>query len=170
MCAPRRQAWTATIPNSELTVMSLSLRRAAPNVTSPHMNRCFIGAILTTVVVSVAGYAAEYSVAAASGCVTVRLGETTVATLRNAPIVTLSANGAPVTLVIDTGAQGTILTPAVAQRIGAQRPRIEFQRQLHGIAGTLPTDEVELHASPSAEWLYRGAGFALLQSMWRASF
>ena len=133
------------------------------------MNGWSIGAILTTAVVSVAGYA-EHPVAAAGGCGTIRLGETTVATLRNAPIVTLSANGVPVTLVIDTGAQGTILTPAVARRIGAQRPRIEFQRQLRGIAGTLPTDEVELHASPSAEWLYRGAGFALLQSMWRASF
>jgi predicted aspartyl protease len=99
-----------------------------------------------TAVVSVSGYAAEHQVAAAGGCGTVRLGETTVATLRNAPIVTLSANGLPVTLVIDTGAQGTILTPAVAQRIGAQRPRIEFQRQLHGIAGTLPTNEVELHS------------------------
>jgi len=109
------------------------------------MNGWSIGAILTTAVVSVAGYA-EHPVAAAGGCGTIRLGETTVATLRNAPIVTLSANGVPVTLVIDTGAQGTILTPAVARRIGAQRPRIEFQRQLRGIAGTLPTDEMELHS------------------------
>src|SRR6516165_12710644 len=64
-----------------------------------------------TAVVSVSGYAAEHQVAAAGGCGTVRLGETTVATLRNAPIVTLFANGLPVTLVIDTGAEGTILTP-----------------------------------------------------------
>src|SRR6516164_11131371 len=111
------------------------------------MNRWLSGAIVATALVSAAGYAAQHPVAAAGGsCAAVRLGETTVATLRNAPIVTLSANGLPVTLVIDTGAQGTILTPAVAQRIGAQRPRIEFQRQLHGIAGTLPTDEVELHS------------------------
>jgi predicted aspartyl protease len=101
--------------------------------------------MVTTAMVSVAGYAAEHPVAAAAGgCAAVRLGETTVATLRNAPIVTVSANGLPVTLVLDTGAEGTILTPAVAQRIGAQRPRIEFQRQLHGIAGTLETSEVEL--------------------------
>ena len=134
------------MPNNKLSLTSLSLRRVAPNVTSSRMNRWSIGAILTTAVVSVAGYAAQQPVAAAPGCGTIRLGETAVATLRNAPIVTLSANGVPVTLVIDTGAQGTILTPAVAQRIGAQRPRIEFQRQLHGIAGTLPTDEVELHS------------------------
>jgi len=110
------------------------------------MNRCLSGAIATTLLVSAAGYAAEHPIAAAGGCSTVRLGETTVATLRNAPIVTLSANGVPVTLVIDTGAEGTILTPAAAQRIGAQRPRIEFQRQLHGLAGTLPTSEVELRS------------------------
>ena len=110
------------------------------------MNRWLSGAIATTLLVSAAGYTAEHPVAAAGGCGTVRLGETTVATLRNAPIVTLSANGVPVTLVIDTGAEGTILTPAAAQRIGAQRPQIEFQRQLHGLAGTLQTSEVELRS------------------------
>ena len=78
------------------------------------------------------------------GCGAVRLGETTVATLRNAPIVTLFANGAAVTLLLDTGAETTVLTPAAAQRIGAERPRIEFQRQMRGIGGSLQTDEVEL--------------------------
>lgn len=79
-------------------------------------------------------------------CGTVRLGETTVSTLRNAPIITSFANGMAVTLLLDTGAQTTILTPPVAQRIGAQRPSIEFQRQMHGIAGSLQTSEVELHS------------------------
>src|SRR6516162_5360591 len=110
------------------------------------MNRWLSGAIVTTALASAAGYAAEHPVAATGGCAAVRLGETTVATLHNAPIVTLSANGVPVTLVLDTGAEGTILTPAVAQRIGAQRPQIEFQRQLHGIAGTLQTTEAELRS------------------------
>jgi len=132
--------------DSELTVMLLSLHRPAPNVTSSLMNRWCSGAIVTTALVSAAGYAAKHPVAAAGGCGTVRLGETTIATLRNAPIVTLSANGMPVTLVLDTGAEGTILTPAVAQRIGAQRPQVEFQRQLRGIAGTLQTSEVELRS------------------------
>ena len=125
----------------------LSLHRAAPNVTSSRMNRWFSGAIVTTALVSAAGYAGQHPVAAAgSSCAAVRLGETKVATLSNAPIVTLSANGMPVTLVLDTGAEGTILTPAVAQRIGAQRPRIEFQRQIRGIGGTLQTSEVELRS------------------------
>ena len=109
------------------------------------MNRWLGGAILTTSLASAVGYPAEHLIAA-GGCGTVRLGEATVATLRNAPIITLSANGVPVTVVIDTGAEMTILTPAVAQRIGAQRPQIEFQRQLRGIGGTLPTTEVELRS------------------------
>jgi predicted aspartyl protease len=87
------------------------------------------------------------SVAAASGgCGTVRLGQTTVATLRNAPIVTLLANGMPVTMLLDTGAETTILTPGIAKRLGAQRPQVEFDRQLRGVAGSLQTSEVELHS------------------------
>jgi len=110
------------------------------------MRRWLSSTIVTTLLGSAVGYAAEGPVAGGRGCGAVRLGETTVATLRNAPIVTVSANGVPVTLVLDTGAEGTILTPAVAQRIGAQRPQIEFQRQLRGISGTLATSEVELRS------------------------
>jgi predicted aspartyl protease len=84
--------------------------------------------------------------AAAGGCGATRLGQAAVATLRNAPIVTLLANGMPITVLLDTGAETTILTPAVAQRVGAQRPRVEFQRQLRGVAGSLQTSEVELHS------------------------
>jgi len=83
---------------------------------------------------------------AGGGCGTSRIGEITVATLRNAPIVTLLANGSPVTLLLDTGAETTILTPAVAQRIGAQPPRVEFPRQMRGITGSLGTSEVELRS------------------------
>ena len=94
-----------------------------------------------------AGYSREPSpTAAGSGCGAGRLGEITVATLRNAPIVTLSANGKPVTLLLDTGAEWTILTPAVAQRIGATAPRIEFPRQIRGLSATLGTREVELRS------------------------
>ena len=75
------------------------------------MTRWLGGVIVTTLLLSTAEYAAEHRIAAAGGCGAVLLGETTVATLRNAPIVTLSANGVPVTLVLDTGAEGTILTP-----------------------------------------------------------
>jgi hypothetical protein len=39
-----------------------------------------------------------------------------------------------------------VLTPAAARRIGAQRPLVEFQRQLHSLAGSLETSEVELNS------------------------
>jgi predicted aspartyl protease len=130
------------------------------------MKRWFGGAIVATALVSAAGHAAEspplaaaarpdgsagaaavdYAADKAAGCGTVRLGETTVATLRNAPIVTLFANSSALTLLLDTGAETTILTPAVAQRIGARPPQVEFQRQLHGIGGSLQTGEVELRS------------------------
>jgi len=92
-------------------------------------------------------YSAETVAAApASGCGTSRIGEITIATVQNAPIVTLFANRSPVTVLLDTGAEWTIFTPAVAKRIGAQTPRIEFKRQLRGLEGTLATTEVELHS------------------------
>jgi predicted aspartyl protease len=69
-----------------------------------------------------------------------------VATLNRAPMVTLSANGKAVTLILDTGAERTVLTPHVAERVGAQRPSIEFQRHLRGIAGDLASHEVELRS------------------------
>src|ERR1700739_4858375 len=103
-------------------------------------------ALVARAVFAGAAAGVHYVANEAGGCGTVRLGETTVATLKNAPIVTLFANGAAITLLLDTGAEATILTPAVAQRIGARPPRIEFQRQMHGIGGSLQTGEVELRS------------------------
>lgn len=85
------------------------------------------------------------------GCSAKPIGRITVATLNNAPIVTLFANGHPVVLLIDTGAERTVLTPAVAERIGAQPPRVEFLRQMHGAAGTLSTREVELRSFTASD-------------------
>jgi predicted aspartyl protease len=82
----------------------------------------------------------------AGGCGTKPIGNIIVATLNRAPIVTLSANGHAVTLILDTGAERTVLTPDVAERIGAQPPSIELQRHLRGIAGDLPSHEVELRS------------------------
>jgi len=107
--------------------------------------RVLCGAVLLGLAPALGGVA----IAAGSGpggCGTARIGEITVATLHNAPIVTLSANGAPVTLLLDTGAEWTILMPAAAKRVGAQTPRIEFQRQIRGLAGSLATNEVELRS------------------------
>src|SRR5438874_4204278 len=86
------------------------------------------------------------SVASVVGCGTRPIGKVIVATLNRAPFVTVSANGHPVTLLLDTGTERTVLTPEVAVRIGARRPSIEFRRNLRGIAGTLPIHEVELRS------------------------
>jgi predicted aspartyl protease len=99
------------------------------------------GAVVLALVLGVAAADAR-----AVGCGTSRVGEITVATLHNAPIVTLIANGAPLTLLLDTGAEWTILTPAAAKRVGAQTPRIEFNRQIRGLSGNLATNEVELRS------------------------
>src|SRR5438132_8770046 len=107
--------------------------------------RVLCGAVLLGLAPALGGVAVGAD-AGPGGCGAARIGEITVATLRNAPIVTLFANGAPVTLLLDTGAEWTILTPAAAKRIGAQTPRIEFQRQIRGLAGSLATNEVELRS------------------------
>jgi predicted aspartyl protease len=99
-------------------------------------------AIVTIVLMSTAGHAAD----GVGVCGTIRLGETTVATLQNAPIITLFANGAAVTLLLDTGAQTTVLAPDAAERVGARPPRVEFPREMQGIAGSLRTSEVELQS------------------------
>jgi predicted aspartyl protease len=80
------------------------------------------------------------------GCGTVLVGKVPVALQNGIPMVKLMANGQPFTLVLDTGAERTVLTPSAADRIKAQTPEIEFQRQVHGIAGTLPTREIEFRS------------------------
>ena len=85
------------------------------------------------------------------GCSTKLLGKTVVATLNRVPFLTLSANGHSVTLILDTGAERTVLTPEAAQNINAQRPTIELQRRLHGIGGDLGTHEVELRSFTAGE-------------------
>jgi predicted aspartyl protease len=79
------------------------------------------------------------------------LGKIAAATLNRVPFVTLSANGHSITLIVDTGAERTVLTPETAKQIGAQRPAVEFQRRVRGIAGDLATQEVELRSFAAGE-------------------
>ena len=81
-----------------------------------------------------------------SGCRTSRLGEVKVAIVRNTPIVTVLANGEPVDLILDTGAESTILTDAAAKRIGAHPPQIAFQAQIRGLTSILQAREMEVRS------------------------
>src|SRR5271168_5000590 len=92
-------------------------------------------AILTTALASTPAYAAN----GVGVCGTIRLAETAVAMLSNQPIVKVFANSAAVPLLLDTGAEATILTPAAVQRIGAQHARVEWGRQMHGLTGDIPS-------------------------------
>src|ERR1700737_2661796 len=109
-------------------------------------------AILTTALASTPAYAADK----VAVCGTIRLAETAVAMLDNQPIVKVFANSATVLLLLDTGAEATVLTPAAAQRIGAQQARV-MGRQMHGITGDIPASEWGRPSSPSggAEWRAR---------------
>src|SRR5580704_3307441 len=97
-------------------------------------------AILTTALASTPAYAADK----VAVCGTIRLAETAVAMLDNQPIVKVFANSATVLLLLDTGAEATVLTPAAAQRIGAQA-RV-MGRQMHGITRDIPAGELELRS------------------------
>jgi len=123
------------------------------------MSRAFAGAILfslwaMTCYGDVARSTPRANLLAAAdtfGCSTKLLGNVGVATLNRVPFVTLSANGHSVTLIVDTGAERTVMTPEAAKQIGAQRPSIEFQRGIHGIGGNLASHEVELRSFAAGE-------------------
>ena len=97
-------------------------------------------AILTIALALTPAYAAD----GVGVCGTIRLAETAVAMLDNQPIVKVFANSATVLLLLDTGAEATVLTPAAAQRVGAQQARVKLGRQMHGITGDIPAGELEL--------------------------
>lgn len=58
-------------------------------------------------------------------------------------LVTVLANGQPLKLILDTGAERTVLTAAAAARVGGKSPDIQFRRNLNGVTGSLPSREVE---------------------------
>ena len=66
--------------------------------------------------------------------------------LDNQPMVKVFADGPTVRLLLDTGAEATVLTPAAARRIGAQHARVKLGRQMHGITGDIPAGDLELRS------------------------
>lgn len=72
------------------------------------------------------------------------LGSVPLDVVRNVPMVAVTANGRRLTMILDTGAERTAITPAAAARIAAKPPRIAFDTSLAGIGGSLATREAEL--------------------------
>src|SRR5579883_375505 len=63
--------------------------------------------------------------------------------LRGLPLVTAQIDGAAATLILDTGAEETVLTAAAAARLGL-RPHYEYPRHLHSVSGAVVTGEARL--------------------------
>src|ERR1051326_7016023 len=135
-----------------------SIRSSSPNriVERMLMSWAFAGAVVlslwaTTCVAISTVRANRLAVADTFGCSTKLLGKVAVATLNRVPFVTPSANGHSVTLIVDTGAERTVLTPEAAKQAGAHRPSIEFQRGVRGIGGNRASHEVELRSFAAGE-------------------
>ena len=105
--------------------------------------------IASRAITGVAALLIGFGAGAAPGsaaCTAAPMGRVAVRIVDRTPFVTASANGKPVILILDTGAQRTILTPAAAERINGETPRVEFSRQMRGIGNTTETREVELRS------------------------
>ena len=102
-----------------------------------------IGALVGTLLILSSGVTAAQGPAA---CTAAPIGSVVVKILNRMPLVTATANGKPVTFVLDTGAQQTALIQSAAERIGGETPKVEFSRQMRGIANSVQTREVELRS------------------------
>jgi predicted aspartyl protease len=58
-------------------------------------------------------------------------------------LVTVLADGAALRLILDTGAERTVVTSSAAERIGGRAPQIQFRRQLKGVAAAVQGQEIE---------------------------
>ena len=66
-------------------------------------------------------------------------------TFRGLAFVTAAINGRPVVLVLDTGAEQTVLTAAVAKRLNIT-PRYEYARPMRGIGAVIATGDAKVES------------------------
>lgn len=62
----------------------------------------------------------------------------TIKFIENVPLVTVSIDRKPVHLILDTGAQETILTASAARRLGLH-PRYVYRRRMHSLGSGIAT-------------------------------
>lgn len=79
------------------------------------------------------------------------------------PLVQASINGHPLNLLLDTGAQGSLVTPETAARLGLPKDR-RRTTSLVGVGGTVSTQNVMLHdfAVAGSEYLDMSVGVSAL--------
>lgn len=86
--------------------------------------------LLMLVAAAVPGGAAR-----AEACVAPQSTELPIRVLRDAPLVTATIDGKPATLLLDSGAEDTVLSPQAAVRLGLVS-HYEYPRQMGGVGGT----------------------------------
>jgi predicted aspartyl protease len=83
-----------------------------------------------------AGGLCRGAAAAEGGCVAPREAELVLRLLRDVPLITVAINGKPATLVLDTGAQETVLSAAAAARLGLAA-HYEYPRRIGALGGAI---------------------------------
>ncbi len=86
---------------------------------------------------------ASATVATASGECTLRLRASLPVSVVGLPLVPARINGQAATLILDTGAESTLLTEAAAKRLGVSS-RYDFMRSISGIGGSVATGDAAL--------------------------
>jgi len=80
---------------------------------------------------------------ATDGCRPARNAELPIRLVNGLPLVTLTINHSGATLILDTGAERTMLSGAASDRMGLPR-HMEYPRTVRGVAGAIVSGEVEL--------------------------
>lgn len=86
---------------------------------------------------------AAYEPAASTGDCALRRRASLPVGLPGLPVVQARINGQPATLILDTGAESTILTATAAKRLGVTT-KYDFVRTMNGIGGTVTTGDAKL--------------------------
>jgi predicted aspartyl protease len=101
------------------------------------------GGLLTAFLLCAAPDPAPAQAAAAKSCRAVSDKPIALENVAGLPLVAALADGASLKLILDTGAERTVLTSLAVERVGGKAPQIEFRRSLNGVGGSLPSREVE---------------------------
>jgi predicted aspartyl protease len=119
-------------------------------------------ATLTAALLAAGGACGAASAQDAADCTPQRQAELAIEPVQTLPRVTLSVAGVPIRLILDTGAERTLLTPEAAKRLGLTT-QAAYPRTIRGLAGGAGANDARLqhltaggHALPDAGVLVTG--------------